>query len=42
MTQQQRNLIDGYAGKQQLYSEGIAEHVGVAPLPRAVGLLDAR
>ena len=36
MTEQDRNLIDGNAGQQHLNCEGVAEHMAVATLWRAV------
>lgn len=40
VAKQDRNLIDGNAGQQHLDCKGIAEHVAVAALRRAVRLAE--
>jgi len=42
MAEQERNLIDGYAGEQHLHGERVPEHVGMASLFLAVGCSDIR
>jgi hypothetical protein len=40
MAEQERNLIDGYAGKKHLHGKRVAEHVGMASLFLTVGCSD--